>query len=66
MILLIKTEDNKISSINIYDLTGRCIYSKNNSINKDLVIDLEALNVGVYIADCVSDSNRCSFKFFVK
>ena len=64
--LFIKSEDNKISSINIYDFTGRCIYSKNNSINKDLVIDLEEMNVGFYIVDCISDSNRYSFKFFVE
>ena len=32
---------------------------------REMYDDLEALNVGVYIADCVSDSKRYSFKFFV-
>jgi hypothetical protein len=64
--LFIKSEDNKTLSIKIYDFTGRSIYSKNNSIKKDWVVDLKDLNTGVYIVDCISEGTRYNYKFFLE
>ncbi len=56
---------NRMVTLNIYDLTGRLVYSQNymTGIYGDLVADVSFLRQGIYIAEVKDAMNRRVFRF---
>lgn len=47
----------KISSVAIYDITGKKIYSLNDNILNSISLDVSAFCKGIYLVELVSDTN---------
>jgi hypothetical protein len=52
--------------INIYDLTGKIVYSDRFDNQKQIEIELVFLPKGFYIVDCLLQNGRINHKFIIE
>jgi hypothetical protein len=51
----IKLEDSKISNVNLYNVSGKCILSQEST--GSLSIDVSTLSCGVYLIEVLQEKN---------
>ena len=52
--------------INIYDLTGKCLYQDRFDSQKHIEVELSFLPKGFYILDCILQNDRINHKFIIE
>jgi hypothetical protein len=55
-----------IERVEIFDLSGKLLYSVNNSNSNELNISLSNLKSGIYIVKCLNHSGDCKVNKFIK
>jgi hypothetical protein len=64
--LVLNFRDVQRAKINIYDLTGSCLYQDIFDSQNHIEIQLSFLPKGLYIVDCLLQNERINHKFIVE
>lgn len=59
-------EYDNLQRVEIFDLSGNMIISQNSRFDKPLSIDVKGIKSGVYLLNCISDTEIFSHKIIIK